>query len=237
MLRPHTTLSTKYFLMKKTLILAGALATAATFSAHQSYAQGVRFGIKGGANLSNLSGKLDNNDLYKNKFGFVGGLLANVSILPDNFLSIQPEVLYSQKGFKYADNTITVANQQYKYEGKSTYNYIDVPVLLKVNAGGIFFEAGPQYSYLLNVRDKTKQSLNGADFVDYKADRNLSNARRSEFGYVAGLGFQATNGFMFDVRYNGAFTDFAKDGYQNGDLRNARNQVFQATIGYMFLNK
>ena len=223
--------------MKKTLILAGALA-AATFSAQQSYAQGVRFGIKGGANLSNLSGKLDNNSLYKNKFGYVGGLLANVSILPDNFLSIQPEVLYSQKGYKYADNTITVANQQYKYEGKSTYNYIDVPVLLKLNAGGIFFEAGPQYSYLLNVRNKAKQSINGADFVDYQADRNLDNVHRSEFGYVAGLGFQATNGFMFDLRYNGAFTDFAKNNsYQNGDLRNARNQVFQATIGYMFLNK
>ena len=224
--------------MKKTLILAGALATAATFSAQQSHAQGVRFGIKGGANLSNLSGKLDNNDLYKNKFGFVGGLLANVSLLPDNFLSIQPEVLYSQKGFKYADKSATIGGQQFTYKGNSTYNYIDVPVLLKVNAGGIFFEAGPQYSYLLNVRDKTKRALNGSSYVDYAADRNLDNVHRSEFGYVAGLGFQATNGFMFDVRYNGAFTDFAKNNsYQNGDLRNARNQVFQATIGYMFLNK
>ena len=222
--------------MKKSLLLAGALA-AVTFSAQQAHAQGIRFGLRAGANLSNLSGKLDNNDIYKNKFGFVGGAMLNVSILPDNFLSIQPEVLFSQKGFKYADKSATVLGQQYTYKGRSNYNYLDIPVLLKVNAGGIFFEAGPQYSYLLSVNDNSERALNGSAYSSYNADRNLSNTKRSEFGYVAGLGFQATNGFMFDLRYNGAFTDFAKDGYQNGDLRNARNQVFQASVGFLLPGK
>lgn len=220
--------------MKKTLILAGALATAAMFSAQQSHAQGIRFGLKAGANLTNLSGSIENDGFYKNKVGFVGGAMLNVGLLADGFLSLQPEVLYSQKGYKYDESAVfnTVS-----YSGKSTYNYIDVPVLLKLNAGGVFFEAGPQYSYLLNVKDDSQQSIAGVVNTNYTADRSLDRVNRNEIGYVAGLGFQSNGGFLLDVRYNGSFTDFAKDGYQNNDLRNARNQVFQASVGFLLPGK
>ncbi|TPG58973.1 porin family protein [Hymenobacter nivis] len=222
--------------MKK---LALALATAASFGlASSAQAQGIRLGVKAGANLSNVSGNLNNQDIYKNKFGFVGGVMLNVGLI-DKVLSLQPEVLFSQKGFKYADNSFTFLGNTNRFSGNRTYNYIDVPVLLKVRAAGLFFEAGPQYSYLLNVRDNANYSVNGNTVTSSAANQNLDNVRRNEIGYAAGLGYEASNGFLIDVRYNGSFTDFAKDGYNgsNQDLRNARNSVFQASIGYLLGSK
>ncbi|MFD1469121.1 porin family protein [Hymenobacter caeli] len=220
--------------MKKlSIALAALLGAGLATSAH---AQTVRLGLKAGANLSNLSGNLMNQDKYKNKFGFEGGLLLNVGIVHD-LLSVQPEVLFSQKGFKYADDSYTVLGNTYKYTGNRTYNYIDVPVLLKVKAGGLFFEAGPQYSYLLNVRDNSNTTSNGSSVYTTANTQNLDHVNRNEIGYAAGLGFEASSGVFLDVRYNGSFTDFAKDGYQDSDLKNARNSVFQASVGFLLPSK
>ncbi|SEU06215.1 porin family protein [Hymenobacter actinosclerus] len=215
--------------MKKSLLAAAALL--ATFAVTDSKAQGIRLGLKGGANLSNLAGDLANKDGYDNKVGFHGGLMLNVGLIDDGFLSLQPEVLYSQKGYKYdTKQTFGLYNRQ----GDVTYNYIDVPVLLKVKAGNLFFEAGPQYSYLLKVKDESTRSLNGTAIARTAAEKDLKNVNRNEFGYVAGLGFQTDMGLMLGLRYNGALTDFAKnDSYNNGDLTNARNQVFQLSLGYL----
>ena len=216
---------------KATFLFAALLGAGLATSAH---AQGLRFGVKAGANLSNLSGDLTNQDKYKNKFGFEGGLLLNASIVTD-LLSIQPEVLFSQKGFKYGDNSYSVFGNTYKYTGTRTYNYLDVPVLLKVKAAGLFFEAGPQYSYLLSVRDNSSITSNGNPVSGSANNQSLNNVRRSEIGYAAGLGYEASNGVFLDLRYNGSFTDFAKDGYNGSDqdLRNARNSVFQASVGFL----
>ncbi|MGI4887002.1 MAG: porin family protein [Janthinobacterium lividum] len=218
-----------------------ALALAAVTSvglASSAHAQGIRFGIKAGANLSNVSGDLINEDIYKNKFGFVGGAILNIGLI-DKVLSLQPEVLFSQKGFKYADNSFPLLGNTNRFTGNRTYNYLDVPVLLKVRAAGLFFEAAPQYSYLLNVCDKATYTVNGSTVSNSAANENLDNVRRNEIGYAAGLGYEASNSFLIDLRYNGSFTNFAKNGYNgsNQDLRNARNSVFQAPIGYLIGSK
>jgi len=214
--------------MKKVFLAVVAVLLVATASI-QSQAQGVRLGIKAGANLSNLSGDLTNEDRFENKTGFVGGIMLNAPIV-DNFFSIQPELLYSQKGFK---NNGSALFNQYRYEGKANFNYLDLPVLAKIKAGPVFFEAGPQFSYLLNRKDETRRYL-GTVYQDYTStERDLSNVNRFEIGYAAGVGVQVL-GVILDVRYNGAFTDFTKDGYQGNDLRNARNSVFQASLGFLF---
>ncbi|MCA8832119.1 porin family protein [Hymenobacter pini] len=219
--------------MKKSLLAAAALL--ATVAVSESKAQGIRFGLKAGGNMSNLSGDLTDESRYENKFGFHGGAMLNIGLLDDGFLSVQPEVLFSQKGFKFAENK---AFGLYQYSGSRTYNYIDVPVLLKINADGFFFEAGPQYSYLMKVKDETKRSLNGTVFTNYSGTQNLDNVNRNEIGYAAGLGYQSDAGFLIGIRYNGSFTDFAKDGYTgDADVRNARNSVFQASVGFLLPGK
>lgn len=233
---------------KASFFLATALtATTAIFSTAQ--AQAVRFGVRAGANLSNLAGNLQNQDTYNNKFGFVGGVLANFGFGSESFISIQPEVLYSQKGFKNKPNeynaTIGGFGYTLKREGNVNFNYLDVPVLVKINAGGFIIEAGPQYSYLLNASNKTTTTRtsqpNGTPQVSEATNQtDVSNLRRNELGYVAGIGFQANNGLGLSLRYNGSFNDFVSnnDGsYFNGDLRNARNSAFQLSLAYLITTK
>jgi opacity protein-like surface antigen len=224
--------------MKKLLFGAAAVAALSIAATPAAHAQSIRFGLKAGANLSNLSGDLTQQDQYKNRFGFQGGAMLNIGILPDNFLSIQPEVLYSQKGFKYADQQYTAAGQTYRNTGNVRYDYLDVPVLVRLKAGSVFFEAGPQYSYLLNISTNRTQTINGGVVSNAgSSTSDLSNVQRNELGYAAGLGFESSSGFLLGLRYNGAFTDFAKDGYSNNDFRNARNSTFQAYVGVLLGGK
>jgi hypothetical protein len=223
--------------MKHAFLAAALLTGAALTAAPAAHAQGIRLGLKAGANYSNLAGDVTDEDRYKSKFGPHGGLMLNIGLLDDGFLSLQPELLYSQKGFKYADTEFTLLGDKYKYTGKVNFNYLDVPVLFKINADGLFFEAGPQIGYLLSVKDDVKFTKNGNVVNSSENYSDLDNVNRVELGYAAGLGFQAESGPMIGLRYNGSLTDFAKDGYQGNDFKNARNSAFQLYLGYMFGGK
>lgn len=222
--------------MKK-LFLPAAVALLAAAAAPAAHAQGIRFGVKAGANLSNLAGDVVNQDQFKNRFGFHGGVMVNFGL--GDIVSIQPEVLYSQKGFKFGDQQFTLLGNTVRNTGNVRYDYIDVPVLVRVRAAGLFFEVGPQYSYLMNVSTDRTQTLNGNIVGNAgSGTSNLDNVQRNELGYVGGLGYQASNGVMIGLRYTGAFTDFAKNNnYSNGDFRNARNSAFQAYVGVLLGSK
>lgn len=207
---------------KRTAFLLAAALTAATAAFSSAQVQAVRFGVRAGANLSNLAGNLPNQNTYGNKFGFVGGVTANFGFGSERFISLQPEVLYSQKGFqnKPSEYNATILGYGYtlKREGNVNVNlnYIDVPVLVKINAGGFVIEAGPQYSYLLNANNKTTTTQtvqpNGTPQTSEATNQtDASSLRRSELGYVAGSGFQADNGVGLSLRYSGSFNDFVKN--------------------------
>jgi hypothetical protein len=178
--------------MKKTTWLGAAALATTLLAGHHAQAQGLHFGIKAGANLANLSGDLTNQDQYKNRWGFQAGALLNIGILPDNFLSIQPEVLYSQKGYKYGGGQTTFLGQTYVNTGSVRYDYLDVPVMVRLRFSSVFVEAGPQYSYLLNISTDRSTTLNGTVLTGAQDQTtNLDNVRRNEIGYAAGLGYQA----------------------------------------------
>ena len=228
--------------MKKTAFLATALLATAAISSAQ--AQNIRFGLRAGANYSNLSGNIKNEDTYNNKVGFLGGVMLNVPLLADDLLSIQPEILYSQKGFENKPTEFSSVLGKQKREGNVNYNYIDVPLLLKFKALGFVAEAGPQYSYLLSSNNETKTTTTpavGSPTVSETKDKHdVSGLNRNELGYLAGVGYEATNGLSLNLRYTGAFSDLVKSdnsAYFNGDLKNARHSAFQLSLGYLIPSK
>ena len=228
--------------MKKTAFLAAALLATAAISSVQ--AQNIRLGLRAGANYSNLAGNINNQSTYNNKFGFLGGVMLNVPLLQDGFLSLQPEVLYSQKGFENKPTEYTSILGKQKREGQVNYNYLDVPVLLKVRASGLVFEAGPQYSYLLSANNQTKTTttptIGNPTTAESQNKSDLSGLNRNELGYLAGVGYETSNGLSLNLRYTGAFSDFVKSGnesYFNGDLNNARHSAFQLSLGYLIPSK
>jgi hypothetical protein len=86
--------------MKRFLLLA-TLAGAAS-GVPTAQAQGVRYGLKGGPSYTTVVGQHVDGAAYR--WGFHGGVLVNIP-LNDRF-SLQPEVLYSQKG-TYEENSST----------------------------------------------------------------------------------------------------------------------------------
>ncbi|WP_235925824.1 porin family protein [Pontibacter burrus] len=212
--------------MKKLLIIGAMLFAGATAVQAQS---GV--GFRGGANLSNLSGDLRNEDNFENKWGFHGGITYNIGLVGD-FFSIQPELLYSQKGFKNADTEFSTPLGDVRRVGKVNYNYLDLPILAKVKAGPLYFEGGPQASYLLNVNNETKTYLNGDLQSSSRDEGSKDGLKEFEVGYAAGVGFALGNSLNLGVRYNGSFSDFVDEDVNfNNDIRNARHSTIMFTLG------
>lgn len=212
--------------MKKLFIIGAMLLAGATATQAQS-----GFGIRGGANMSNLSGDLDNEDNFENKWGFHGGITYNIGIV-DNFFSIQPELLYSQKGFKNADTEFEAGGFTYKRTGKVNYNYLDLPVMAKIKAGPLYFEAGPQASYLVGVNNETKTYLNGELQSTSRDEKDKDGLKEFEFGYGAGVGFALGNSVNLGVRYNGSISDFVDEDVNfDGDITNARHSTIMFTLG------
>ena len=203
--------------MKKVLLSLGLLASV-SFAAQ---AQSIKYGVKAGGSLTGFTGDDSKGSAYQ--FGFHAGVLANFGI--NDMFSVQPELLYSQKGAK-GDGTTGNPSDLH-----ANLNYIDVPVMLRIATGstGLFFEAGPQVGFLASA--KAVQGSNSADIKD--------NLKSVDFGYAAGLGYQIESGAMVGLRYNGAFTSAGKS-TTVGNVTvesNTKNSAFQLYVGYMFGGK
>jgi hypothetical protein len=190
-------------------------------SASAAHAQTPSFGIKAGASLTTYTGGATN--YLKNLVGFNGGVVGNFAL--NDAFSIQPELLYSMKGSK-SEGVINGDT----YKNTSRLHYLDVPVLARVNAGGLFFEAGPQVGFLLAAKQKSEViSTTGSTSFDTNIRNNV---RSVSFGYAAGLGYQLSSGPGIGLRYNGDFTTVSKNGPNN-----MRNSAFQLYLSYMFGGK
>ena len=162
--------------MKKVIVLFVLL-----LSVNSLNAQMLKFGVKAGANFSNLEGDTVEGSTYTS-FHFGG--VVEISLLEN--LSLQPELLYSSQGTKVDEAGIKDIN----------YNYITVPVLAKfyLTSKKLSLEAGPQFSFLVdqNLEDQ------------YEAES-------FDFGVAAGLGYNITENFFVQARYVAGLTEANKD--------------------------
>jgi len=205
--------------MKKLILSFGLLASVS----YAAQAQSLTYGIKAGASLTNFTG--DGAPDGKNIFGFNGGLVANIGI--SDAFSIQPEVLYSMKGAK-TEGTFGPGSTA---KLTTRINYIDVPVLARINAEGLFFEAGPQLGFVVSANQKLEiTGTNGRS-----GEQDIKNQTNTvDFGYVAGLGYQLSSGPGIGLRYNGAFTSASKGSTSSSAIRNS---AFQLYLSFMFGGK
>lgn len=180
-----------------------------------SQAQGVRAGIKAGANLNKISGQ-SFSDGFDLSYHFGGFLELDLN----KKWGVQPEILWSQSTSKpssfktvYATavNPLLDGNQQIKLD------YLTIPLLLRYNVGGILtLNAGPQFGILLK-KDNTLLQNGQSAFKD--GDFSLVAGAQLNFKYLRIYG-----------RYN--------IGLQNiNDIDNKdkwTNQQIQGGIGFRF---
>lgn len=172
-------------------------------------------GIKAGINYANVYSESGDDFVADGKVGFAGGVF--VSIPLSQLVGIQPELLYSQKGFK---------GEVLGFDYKATFNYLDLPVHLQIKpTENISILAGPQFSYLLSSKYELG-SFSAVNEEDLEDDNN-----RATVGISAGVDFTMQN-FLISARGSWDLSKMNKDD-STSDI-NYKNQLFQVTLGYKF---
>ena len=135
----------KYFLIIATIIFIANILSGQDNSS--DLRNSLQFGLKAGANFSNVYDSKDQEFNADFKVGFAAGAFLAIPI--GKYIGFQPEILFSQKGYKESGTFLTIP-----YKFTHTTNYIDVPLLfaLKPNAL-ITLLAGPDYSFLVKQKD------------------------------------------------------------------------------------
>jgi hypothetical protein len=179
-------------------------------------------GFKGGVNYSNVFDVKADEFNADPKFGFVGGLFLAIPI--GKFLGVQPEVLYSQKGFKASGRVLGQA-----YDFRRTTSFIDFPLLFTVKPSeGITLLAGPQYSFLFHQRDE----FGNDDLVlDTEDQFNNDNIRKNILCFIGGIDINLDQ-LVLGARVGWDITKNNGDGTSTSPQY--RNVWYQATIGFRF---
>ncbi|NBC67264.1 MAG: outer membrane beta-barrel protein [Bacteroidetes bacterium] len=161
------------------------------------------FGIRGGINFASLSDSKQEVD--SRRVGLLSGVYGTFQI-PFIPISIQPEVLYSQKGAEI--NGVEV-----------NLSYIEIPVLARINlASKVLLTphiyAGPSIGFKLNYKEEPPP-----------ADDEIQ-INNTDYGLVFGGGFDVRKinlGFRFSIGLNEIF-----------DIEEERNSVIAIIAGIDF---
>ncbi len=190
----------------------------------------VELGVKGGVNFSNINSVSSVVSVYGEQTGYHAGAYAMFKF---GKAAIQPEVLYSSEG------------QQYKYvqpgfpQLKSTFNYINVPILLKVYVTDwLNLQAGPQFGFLLNSTGYT-YATSGVSPSPVITSQPLGDFVQTFNASIAiGAGIDLPFGLNFSLRYNGGVRDINTRTGQYSPVSSAfgtsiaKTEVFQISVGY-----
>jgi hypothetical protein len=207
--------------MKKSMYVMVILA----FLAFQSNAQDhnrFQLGLKAGANYANVYDTEGEDFKADATLGLAAGVFATVPVL--NSVSIQPELLFSQKGFKATGQLLGSS-----YSLERTSSYLDIPILVAFKPIRAFtLLAGPQYSYLLKQKDVFE---NGANTIEQEQEFMNDDYRKYNLAFVGGADV-AVKHLVIGAR---AGWDLIKNN-GNGDATTPRykNAWLQATVGYIF---
>jgi opacity protein-like surface antigen len=166
----------------------------------------ISFGAKAGVSLASSKS-------YDTKAGLCAGGFASIKLT--NLISFQPEALFTSKGFSIKDVIIRDAqgNKIKSITVKHTYNYIEIPLLLKIGIGDKtrpYLITGISPAFLISSKLK-----------DDTGSRKVSNIETFDLGAVIGAGVEfniSNNTYLFiEPRYNYGITEFIS-GYNNRSI-------------------
>ena len=188
------------------------------FFTGSSFAQNYNAGIKGGLNLVNLSGDLEETSF---KPAYHLGLFGHLMISED--YTLQPEIIYSKQGANNEDSDYSYA-----------LHYLNVPIIGKFYVSDrINLQIGPQIGFLLD-----SEFQNGIDIGLEDWTKGTSLAIGLGIGYDHEI-------FVFDIRYNMGLSNIfdpfeltlPNQTINLGEDFNVNNQVIQFSVGVKLLDK
>ena len=235
--------------MKK--VLSIVFLVAAMLFAANANAQ-IKFGLKGGLNVTNMTFTKDIFDA-SNKTGFFIGPMVKVS-LPLGF-SVDAAALYDQKSADvkyeyteamYVDKTTDgslqspfgdVVCQKSSGVAKVKQQSINVPVNLRYAVGlgsmaNMFFFAGPQWGFNIGHKNYDTSFSNGQE------GHNFFSFKNSNFSINVGLGATLLKHLQVSANYNIACGKTADISYgkvlESIAKARSRSNCWQIALGYWF---
>lgn len=193
-------------------------------------AQDVKFGLKGGLNLSNVSisgGNSISNPETNGRTSFHVGGLAEIKLADE--IALQPEIQYTSVGYKFKMSGI---EQGYPYTAdiEDKIDYLAVPVMFKYfPAEGFSIEFGPQIAFLMSHKADIQVNVAGTSNSETTDLKKYSE--NTEFGLNFGASYKLKNNLFFSGRYNLGLSDMQSE---SSDGEKILNRCFQLSIGYFF---
>ncbi len=214
----------------KTVITALVSLAVLMFTPEVLNAQAVNGGLKVGGSLLSMGGDaLDNADVdVGNKTGLAFGAFLEIEL--SDVFSVQPEILYVQKGIKKA-----YSEEWYDLGGMNTIDvdenddvsYLQVPVLAKFNIPtntriqpSVFI--GPAVAFHLGANTE------GQSGTEILWDGHIANCKTTDFSAIAGVGVGLPVGrttFFVDARYDYSLSTAFKD-VSDSELDNLDSDEF-----------
>ncbi|MFZ4106273.1 porin family protein [Flavobacterium sp.] len=213
--------------MKKAILWIVMVTLIVTSSYSQSkvttdYRDKLTIGLKAGTNYSNVYDSSGENFVADAKFGIAAG--GFISIPLGTYFGIQPEVLFSQKGYKSSGTFLGSS-----YSMTRTTDHLDIPILVAfkpIEYVTILF--GPQYSYLLKQKnDFTGGTISSTQEQNYTND----NIRKNSFSLTGGTDLNI-NHLVIGLRAGWDVQNNNGDG--SSTTPRYKNMWYQATIGFRF---
>ncbi|ERI61223.1 hypothetical protein HMPREF1551_02811 [Capnocytophaga sp. oral taxon 863 str. F0517] len=198
----------------------------------QAHAQ--KFGFKGGYNYSSLNGEVAQNSTLKGLNGFYVGALMELPM--GDVLALQPEIIYSRQGaaWEYEYDVLLLGKGVIKSDLR--LDYLNIPVMAKVNLGPLFLQGGVQFGFLVNNPEISVSALGNR--ISKELDKDAYAA--FDFGVGAGLGINLSEHFFVEARYTHSLTNAfdpnnnSLKNLQISNKNNFKNAVLALGLGVKF---
>ena len=231
-------MKTKLFSIVLVILISSSVALA---QSSRKSGPNIGFGLLGGINLQNLTGKDFWGDKLENKLvlGFHGGVNANIPLTLDFYL--QPGLIFTVKG---ARNIIEMISDEIKTTTR--LSYLELPLNLlyrpKLGDGNLLFGFGPYVAYGIFGNEKTtegsltdkqdvrfKNSVGASDPTTYAYYRALDAGANIFFGYEIPSGlFCQLNAQLGMLQVNPDYELLSED------KTSVKNTGFGLSVGYRF---
>jgi hypothetical protein len=182
----------------------------------------ILFGLKGGLNYANVYDSEGDAFEADPKLGLAAGVFVAIPI--GRLFGIQPEVLYSKKGFKGQGRLLGST-----YQLTRTSTYLDVPLFFAFKPSEFLsILGGPIFSYLIKQNDAFGNTTTTIEQETVFANEDL---RKNTLGFSGGVDFTMKH-LVFGARVSWDLQKNNVDG--TSSTPRYKNVWYQATIGYRF---
>lgn len=193
------------------------------------HAQDIYVGPKVGINLTHVMYDGSGESFYNNnQIQLSSHFGVFTEFILSDYISLQPELLYSVKGAQF-----DLAGEDF-YRSSYIYKYLSLPLIIKYYVTEeITVEVGPQVAYLLSAKNVETSEIfvtglgREAASIDIKG-----NMQEYDLGVTAGIGYLTKSGFYISARYNLGMMNTFKDDPDITDT--LKNGAAQLSFGFSF---